>query len=417
MGSACNTATMIRRLIIHVLFKLLMFALMAGTWVDQKLKPKMPFPRDPDAMRADPDWLIARLKASGGLPSDANITEVKVQRFKTNEAFRSLVATVDIKFTASATSESRHFVAKFAPQVTSLRDHAIYLLQENAAKEAGVYAELSADPAVATPHAWISDLHSSTGNLCIVMDRLVDTVEMTERAGCPASECGLAMDAFAALHARYWQRETEATFLKVVPDAVIDYMGTLFEGEDAAIFGDLIRATWRYDSVAPTTVLHGDARVGNMLFPSDTGGHFAFIDWQAARKGKGAFDVAYFLALSVDAEVRRSEEAALLARYHAGLLAGGVTGYDFDQLCHDYRLAQVLTLAFVTLPFMSAESSTTDLNTTGLADLGEVWTRRMIAVVDDLDLPWLAEQTGTDARALAKAFARSNAAAWQTLST
>jgi hypothetical protein len=74
-------------------------------------------------------------------------------------------------------------------------------------------------------------------------------------------------------------------------------------------------------------------------------------------------------------------------------------------------LAQLLAFAFVTLPFMSAESSTTDLNTTGLADLAEVWTRRMLDVLDGLDFPWLAERTGTDATALKAALGRLSDAA------
>lgn len=415
MQTACDTARMMRRLLLHILFKVLLAAHVMGAWLDLRLRPKLPFPRDPDAMRADPAWLIERLVQTGGLPKTADVGAVTVERFKTNEAFRSQVAAVDVTFTTAAGPEIRHFVAKFAPQVTSLRDHAIYRLQDNAAKEAGVYRELSADPAVATPRAWIAELHKASSNLCVVMERLVDAVEITERAGCPADMCELAMDGLASLHARYWQREDEATFLKVVPDAVIDYMGTLFEGEDAGLLGDLIRATWRSDGLPPTTVLHGDARVGNMLFPGERGGAFAFIDWQAARKGKGAFDVAYFLALSVDATVRRSHERALLQRYHAGLVAGGVSGYPLDQLWDDYRLAQLLTLAFVTLPFMSAASSATELNTSGLHDLGEVWTRRMMAVVEDLDFPWLAARTGTDATALQAAFERSNARARQTL--
>ncbi|MCO4762363.1 MAG: phosphotransferase [Myxococcales bacterium] len=411
----CHHLAMIQRLVLHVLLKLLLAAFMVGTWIDQRWLPKMGFPRNPSAMAADPDWCIARLKAAGALPEDAEITAFKVEPYKTNEAFRSLVATVDVHFTTASGPEIRHFLAKFAPRVNSLRDHAVYLLQENAVKEAGVYGELSADPAVATPRAWIAEVHKPSGNLCIVMDRLVDTVEISERDGCPAQKCGLAMDAFAAMHARYWNKD-EATFLKVVPDPVIDYMGSLFEGDDAELFGDLIRATWRHDSLPPATVLHGDARVGNMLFPTDApGSAFAFIDWQAARKGKGVFDVAYFLALSVDADVRKDNEQALLDRYHQGLIDGGVTGYDRETLFDDYRLEQMLVLGFVTLPFMSAESSTTRDNTTGLADLGEVWTRRMIAVVDDLDLLWLADRTGSDAAKLKLAFERSNARAWATL--
>lgn len=397
---------MLRRVLVRLLFQLLIVGLMLGTWVDQQRRPRLGFPRDPDALKTDPDWLVSRLIAAGALPEDADVSSVHVQRFKTNEAFRSIVAAVDVSFTTAHGPAVRHFVAKFAPEVTSLRDHAVYLLQANATKEAGVYRDLSTDPAVAAPRAWIVELHASSGNLCIVMDRCVDAFEITERDGCPADDCGRVIDAMATLHARYWRRTDEAGFLEVVPDWAIDHFSSLFEGPDAALFGTITRFAWRSDGRGPTTVLHGDARVGNVLFHNPPDDAVTFIDWQAARTGKGVFDVAYFLALSVDGEVRRAHETDLLRRYHDGLVAGGVADYSFEQLWHDYRMSQVLTFAFVTLPFMSAESSSSDLNTTGLADLAEVWTNRMIGVIQDLDLDWVGAQTGTDGAALHAAFLR-----------
>ena len=54
----------------------------------------------------------------------------------------------------------------------------------------------------------------------------------------------------------------------------------------------------------------------------------------------GMRDVAYFLCNSLPTEVRRSEEAALLARYRAGLADRGVT-LD-ERVAHDqYRLFSV----------------------------------------------------------------------------
>lgn len=58
-----------------------------------------------------------------------------------------------------------------------------------------------------------------------------------------------------------------------------------------------------------------------------------------------------------------------------------------------------------------AESSATGSNAAGLQELGAVWTKRMVALVEDLDFEWLGEQVGMDGGALAAAFARSNAAA------
>ena len=55
----------------------------------------------------------------------------------------------------------------------------------------------------------------------------------------------------------------------------------------------------------------------------------------------GALDVSYFLAESLSPDDRRAHERSLLERYHAGLVAGGVTGYSFDDLWLDYRIGFV----------------------------------------------------------------------------
>jgi len=52
-------------------------------------------------------------------------------------------------------------------------------------------------------------------------------------------------------------------------------------------------------------------------------------------------DVAYFLGTSVTTDRRRAHEQALVADYHAALVAHGVTGYDADRCWRDYRLGQL----------------------------------------------------------------------------
>ena len=88
---------------------------------------------------------------------------------------------------------------------------------------------------------------------------------------------------------------------------------------------------------APVTLTHGDFRMENLLYGVSPD-HYpvAVIDWQGPLKSKGIFDVALFLGQSTQTEVRRQHEKALLERYLAGLQAGGVRDYDFDQLWEDY---------------------------------------------------------------------------------
>lgn len=408
-------ARALRRAAVAALVRLLMGAAtlltMLTVWVDRALRPRLPFPRDPDELRARRAWCVERLQAAGALPQGAEITSFEVQGFKRAEAFRSRVATVRVGWRAAGQGGTLDLLAKFAPAPTNLRDHALFVLQRNHVKETAVYRDLAGDPSVAAPRTYFAACHERTGNLCILMERMTPAQEVGEADGCPADLAPVVMDAFAALHARHWGGDDPAaSSLAVVPDALIDTFATFFRGPDRALFGALLRKVWRHDGRAPVTVLHGDARVGNMLFPTGGGrGRFVLIDWQAARKGRGAFDVAYFLTLSLAPDVRRAHEAALLDRYHQGLVAAGVEGYSREALADDYRNAVLLVLAFVSLPFLSAESSDNDANKAGLRELGDVWTERMRAAVDDLDLPWVSARYDLDAQALAAAFARSNA--------
>ncbi len=396
--------------LVKLLFHVAVFVLMVSSWLDRTLRPRLAFPRDPRQLAERQRWCLDIWTAAGGLPKGATIEGFSVEPFKTSAAFRSQCAQVTIGYRdAAGDRRDAHVVAKFAPKANHLRDHAIFVLQGNHHKEIGVYRQLAGDRHVPLPRCYFAAEHPS-GNLCLLMERVAGAIEVTERQGCPAEKCDLVVEAMAELHAAFWQRDRDprTAFLTVVPNAVIDFLAEQFVGPDRALFGQLLRTVWRHDGQAPTTVLHGDARVGNLLFPPDhSAGRLVFIDWQAARKGKGVFDLAYFLVLSVEPAVRRVHAERLLDRYHAALLRQGVQDYSRQTLGDDYRFACLLTLAFVSLPLLSAESSRTSHNQAGLRELGEVWTQRMAALVDDLDFAWMAAHTDLDAAALQAAFRRS----------
>ena len=408
----------IQRSLVATSLAVVLWLLMAVSWLDRTLRPDRPFPRDPEQLRSRTDWLVATLRQAGALPGEAIVGDIDVVPYKTGEAFRSLVARVRVRYAVADEAAELRIIAKFAPRAESLRDHAVYILQGNHTKEAGVYAHLAADPDVAAPQAWFAESHALSGHFCILMADLYDAEEVTEGAGCPLARAALAMEAFAALHARFWGATDPRTdFLALVPDPFNDYLAGRVAGPDGALLGELTRRVWRQDNLPPTTVLHGDARVGNMLFAPDPHGEVVFIDWQAARLGKGVFDVAYFMTLSMAPEVRRSHGEALLARYHRGLEKRGVTDYPLATLKRHFRLASALVMTFVSLPMMSAESSDTGANAAGLRVLADVWTRRMVALAEDLDVRWVAAQVGMDQEAVAAAFARSNAATLAELAT
>jgi Ecdysteroid kinase-like family len=96
------------------------------------------------------------------------------------------------------------------------------------------------------------------------------------------------------------------------------------------------------------TLVHGDAHVWNAFHPRDPARDtIRLFDWDSWRIGLGTGDLAYMMGLHWYPDRRRRYERPLLERYHATLVAGGVTGYTFSALWDDYRLS---ALGQITVP-------------------------------------------------------------------
>ena len=83
-----------------------------------------------------------------------------------------------------------------------------------------------------------------------------------------------------------------------------------------------LQALRRHDPDGPLCVIHGDAHLGNMYISAD--GQPGFLDWQTARRGHWAQDVAYFYISALDPLDRRACERDLVAGYLAALTRHGV---------------------------------------------------------------------------------------------
>ncbi|MFT7091967.1 MAG: hypothetical protein ACJAYW_001934 [Candidatus Azotimanducaceae bacterium] len=93
----------------------------------------------------------------------------------------------------------------------------------------------------------------------------------------------------------------------------------------------------------PFTFVHGDYHAKQMFFPTQQGGEFAVIDWQFPFVAQGAWDFARMLGMCMPADLRRSEEQALLGEYLSGLASQGVEGYSRNDLEVDYRMGLIVS--------------------------------------------------------------------------
>lgn len=168
-----------------------------------------------------------------------------------------------------------------------------------------------------------------------------------------------AVETLARFHARWWEHpELGHSIGKMLEpeeiDAVVQDITTKYQ-EFARFLSDRLSLEGRelYDRLFATlrssliersaqrraiTLVHGDGHWWNFLYPrDDSTARVYMIDWQSWQVGIGTDDLASLVGLNLDTDQRRAEQLALLKRYHATLLAGGVTGYSWRDCCNDYR--------------------------------------------------------------------------------
>jgi len=107
----------------------------------------------------------------------------------------------------------------------------------------------------------------------------------------------------------------------------------------------------------------------------------ALGDWQGILRGNGAHDLAYFLSQSMPVQARRAHERDLVARWHAGLVAGGVADYSLERAWEDYRRAVLYLWTYVTVIAGALDPA----NERGRRWMTEM-IRRSSAAIEDLGL-------------------------------
>ncbi len=228
--------------------------------------------------------------------------------------------------------------------------------QDMGRSEARFYAELAAEVPVRHPRPWHAAYDDAGGYVMVLEDLRAAGARYPgpRDPGLPAF-VERAIDALAALHARFWAspRFSAAGDLEWVArrsrgyGSAAELVGFAAERLGARLPEASRRLVEVYlpraDAVAALlaegtpTLVHGDAHLGNMFADGDTPG---FLDWAMVSCAPGLRDVAYFLGGSVPTGLRRARERELIARYCERLRAGGVA-LDPDTAWEQYRLQTI----------------------------------------------------------------------------
>jgi len=309
------------------------------------------------------DWLTDALRASGTIGDDASVASVTVDPQAGGVGFVGEVGKLHLT-SDGAPDAPTEMVAKFptrSPEVQAMlyptrifeREHRFYdaLASQTPMRTPETYhvtCEVSDDPTAECYFLLMEDLSGLT-----VGD---------QEAGVTPEQAESALLGLAAHHATFWNgaglgdvslaplingplnRAGQGIYSASLP-GFTEVFGSVLRPEMVPVAEAYTEAhPSLLDSLAsmPNTLVHFDFRADNLFFDDsgDTGetGGVCVIDWQTISIGGGAADVGYFLSQNLATTDRRSHEDDLLHRYHDTLVANGVTGYDFDQFFHDYRV-------------------------------------------------------------------------------
>ena len=301
-----------------------------------------------------PDWLTGALGAGGRLGAVA-IRSAEVESIGRGTGLLCQLARITLEYEPSGPSGPRTLVAKMASEDAETRGMvSLFRFYE---REVRFYEELAAALPIATPRCYATSFDPERGDFAILLEDLSALRAPDQLAPGSADDARLVADALVTLHTRWWNDDSLARFEWLIPvDHEVNKLGLGLYAQAwpsfverlgdrmpraALAVGERLGAhllTLLEDlAQSPRTVCHGDVRLDNIFFgPGDPSAPI-LIDWQIAGRGVGTYDLAYFMSQSLDPDVRRASEREILARYHAGLLAGGVRGYDFGQCLLDYR--------------------------------------------------------------------------------
>ncbi|MCK9485199.1 MAG: phosphotransferase [Dehalococcoidia bacterium] len=233
-------------------------------------------------------------------------------------------------------------------------------------REVRFYRELAPHTPMRTPRCFSAEI-AANDDYVLLLEDLGALRQGDQVRGCSLAEARAALDAVAALHARWWESEPQAhpwlpsTTVGLeragpVQSAFARAWEHVRDRFPAVAQGVLDRGVEAYPDLlaevatGPVTVCHGDYRLDNVFFddsPDLTAPHLEVVafDWQFACRARGVYDVAYFLALDLEQGLLAAQRESLLAGYLDALASRGVTGAGAAALRRDYAISLILATA------------------------------------------------------------------------
>ncbi|MDE3096838.1 MAG: phosphotransferase [Chloroflexota bacterium] len=353
-------------------------------------------PAGPEQLSAD--WLTDALRQNGIL-GRAKVAAFDAALIGEGAGFIGQLARVGLRYDRDEPGAPRTLIAKFPAATEGGRE--IGNLFRFYEREIRFYEEIARRVELRTPKRYHSAMDVGRGQYVLLLEDLAPARVGDQVAGCSLDEARLAVSELAKFHAAWWQhpeldamdwmlvvddpvhQSAEQSYAEAWEPFVENFAGGLSK-EMLAIaerVGDNVINLLHGFADEPRTIMHGDYRLDNMFFAGPAGGpEFAVVDWQITSRGRGIFDLAYFVCGGLQPALRRAHEMELVRLYHDILLARGVKGYDFDRCLREYRTGALYLLVYVVISLGTLDTA----NERGVA-LFHAWLDRATTAILELD--------------------------------
>jgi thiamine kinase-like enzyme len=341
-----------------------------------------------------PEWLTSALRERGVI-HDANVISARCEGIGVGAGFLGQLGRIRLEYDHPEQGAPASLIAKMPTLDPGGRE--ICRIFQFYEREIRFYDNCTRNISVRVPKRYYSAMDEAADDYLILIEEIADAKMIDEVAGCTAAQSEQAIRGIAKFHAAWWNNP-KLEQLTWMPYANSPVQQAAQPSYNQALepflsaFGDRLSPAMRriasdmrthvidlLNMLAeePRTIAHGDFRLDNIFFGKQ--GAVAAIDWQISVRGRGVFDVAYFLSSCVEPDLRKANEMRLLKMWHE-IAAASDQGYSWDNAVSDYRLAVLFCNVYTVIGIGTLDAA----NERGLA-LFNAWLRRRSTAIEDLN--------------------------------
>ena len=343
-----------------------------------------------------PEWLTSALR-EGGVLTDGRVASITLKDIGAGAGFFGQLARLVVEY-EGVEGAPASMIVKVPTIVDQSREVGnLFRFYE---REIAFYREVGPEMQMRTPRLYYSYMDVQGDEYFLLLEDLASARAGDEVASCSVEDAESAITELAKYQALWWESpKLDAMDWMPFVNAPVHQSaeGSYNQAWEpfCQMFGEMVPAsvmplceemkTHVIDLLnlfepGPRTIIHGDYRLDNIFFDHPDGAPVAAIDWQISSRGRGMFDVAYFISSSLDPEPRRANEERLVRKWYDIVTDGpGRKSYTWDEAWLNYRQGVLYTNIYTVIGIGSLDAA----NERGMA-LFHKWIQRRTAAMADL---------------------------------